>query len=125
MTESDELDLSYFIHFHLEVMKKAYMDLQNYLQRKIDEQRDIICFFDIPDINDRQRYILRSILDNKKSMFIPKELAIQFNVTTKTARADLQELTKLGFLYMTKLNKRAMAFVKSGQFEALIDNYRT
>ena len=101
------------------------MDLQNYLQRKIDEQRDIICFFDIPDINDRQRYILRSILDNKKSMFIPKELAIQFNVTTKTARADLQELTKLGFLYMTKLNKRAMAFVKSGQFEALIDNYRT
>ena len=124
-TESDELDLSYFIHFHLEVMKKAYMDLQNYLQRKIDEQRDIIRFFDIPDINDRQRYILRSILDNKKSMFIPKELAIQFNVTTKTARADLQELTKLGFLYMTKLNKRAMAFVKSGQFEALIDNYRT
>ncbi len=89
-TENDGNDLSYFIQYHLNVMKKAYDELKKYLQRKIDEQQNLLKFAGIANINERQRYVLRSISENKRTIFIPKELATQFNITTKTARTDLR-----------------------------------
>ena len=41
-TENDDNDLSYFIQYHLDVMKKAFEELKKYLQRKIDEQQNSI-----------------------------------------------------------------------------------
>lgn len=119
-TENDGNDLSYFIQYHLNVMKKAYDELKKYLQRKIDEQQNLLKFAGIANINERQRYVLRSISENKRTIFIPKELATQFNITTKTARADLQDLVKMGYLLATNINKRAIGYIKSDRFEELI-----
>lgn len=119
-TENDGNDLSYFIQYHLNVMKKAYDELKKYLQRKIDEQQNLLKFAGIANINERQRYILRSISENKRTIFIPKELATQFNITTKTARTDLQDLVKMGYLLATNINKRAIGYIKSDRFEELI-----
>lgn len=119
-TENDGNDLSYFIQYHLNVMKKAYDELKKYLQRKIDEQQNLLKFAGITNINERQRYVLRSISENKRTIFIPKELATQFNITTKTARTDLQDLVKMGYLLATNINKRAIGYIKSDRFEELI-----
>ena len=119
-TENDGNDLSYFIQYHLNVMKKAYDELKKYLQRKIDEQQNLLKFAGIANINERQRYVLRSISENKRTIFIPKELATQFNITTKTARTDLQDLVKMGYLLATNINKRAIGYIKSDRFEELI-----
>lgn len=121
-TESDGGDISYFIQYHLEVLKKAYEELKNYLQRKIDEQQNTIRFVNVPNINDRQRYVIKTIIENKRALFTPRELATLFDVSTRTARTDLQALADLGFLYITKLNKRAMGFVKSDSFETLLNS---
>lgn len=121
-TEKDENDLSYFIQYHLDVMKKAFEDLRKYLQRKIDEQQNILRFAGISDINERQRYVLRTLSESKQTLFTPKELATQFDVTTRTARTDLQSLVEKGFLSQTHLNKRAIGFIKSGQFDSLLTN---
>lgn len=119
-TENDDNDLSYFIQYHLNVMKKAYDELKKYLQRKIDEQQNLLKFSGITNINERQRYVLRSISENKRTIFIPKELATQFDITTKTARTDLQELVEMGYLLATNINKRAIGYIKSDRFEELI-----
>ena len=119
-TENDGNDLSYFIQYHLGVMKKAYEDLKKYLQHKIDEQQNILRFVGILNINERQRYVLRTISDSKRTMFTPKELATQFDVAVRTARTDLQELVELGYLSPTHLNKRAIGYIKSERFEELI-----
>ncbi len=119
-TENDGNDLSYFIQYHLDVMKKAFEELKKYLQRKIDEQQDVLRFVGISNINERQRYVLRTIAENKRTLFTPKELATQFNITTKTARTDLQELVEMGYLSAMHLNKRAIGYIKSEQFDALI-----
>lgn len=119
-TENDGNDLSYFIQYHLNVMKKAYDELKKYLQRKIDEQRDLIKFVGITNLNERQRYVLRNLLENKRAIFVPKELATQFNITTKTARTDLQGLVEMGYLVATNINKRAIRYIKSDRFEELI-----
>ncbi|MBR5166954.1 MAG: Fic family protein [Salinivirgaceae bacterium] len=119
-TECDGNDLSYFIQYHLDVMKKAFEELKKYLQRKIDEQQNILRFVGILNINERQRYVLKTISDNKRAMFTPKELATQFDVSVRTARTDLQELVEMEYLTSTNLNKRAMGYIKSKRFEELI-----
>ena len=119
-TECDGNDLSYFIQYHLDVMKKAFEELKKYLQRKIDEQQNILRFVGILNINERQRYVLKTISDNKRTMFTPKELATQFDVSVRTARTDLQELVEMEYLTSTNLNKRAMGYIKSKRFEELI-----
>lgn len=119
-TENDGNDISYFIQYHLDVMKKAFEDLRKYLQRKIDEQQNILRFSGVSDVNERQRYVLRTISESKRTLFTPKELATQFDVSTKTARTDLQSLVEKGFLIQTHLNKRAIGYLKSDQFDILV-----
>lgn len=119
-TEHDENDLSYFVQYHLDVMKKAFEELKKYLQCKIDEQQNMLRFAGIANINERQRYVVRTILEGKRALFTPKELATQFDVSPKSARTDLQDLVKMGYLSMTSLNKRAVGYVKSDQFEELL-----
>lgn len=119
-TENDDYDLSYFIFYHLNVIKKAFEDLNEYLQRKINEQKDLFKFNGISNINERQRFVLKSIYDGKQFMFTPKELATQFNISTKSARTDLQELVEKGYLCETNLNKRAIGYVKSERFDDLL-----
>lgn len=119
-TESDGNDLSYFIQHHLNVMKKAFEELKKYLQRKINEQQNTLQFVGILNINERQRYVLKIISDSKRTIFTPKELSTQFNISTRTARTDLQELVGMGYLSTINLNKRAIGYIKSPNFEELL-----
>ena len=121
-TENDGNDLSYFIQYHLDVMKKAFGELKKYLQRKIDEQQNILRFAGAANINERQRYVIRTISESKRILFTPKELATQFDISTRTARTDLQELVEMGYLNTTNLNKRAIGYIKSERFESLLNN---
>lgn len=120
-TENDNNDLSYFIQYHLSVIKKAFDDLKKYLQLKTNQQEDLFRFSSLSSINERQRYVLRILLEGKKSMFIPKELATQFNISIKSARTDLQELVELGYLRTINLNKRAVGYIKSDGIEGLLE----
>ena len=113
---------SVFIQYHLDVMKKAFGELKKYLQRKIDEQQNILRFAGAANINERQRYVIRTISESKRILFTPKELATQFDISTRTARTDLQELVEMGYLNTTNLNKRAIGYIKSERFESLLNN---
>ena len=124
-TENDDNDLSYFIRYHLNVMKKAFEELKKYLQRKIDEQQNIHRFIGVLNTNDRQRYVFKVIMENKHMIITPKELASQFDITTRTARTDLQELVEMGYLKITNINKRALGYVKSDEFESLIEGNKS
>lgn len=61
-TEADDKDITYFILYNLQVMKKAYEELKLYLARKQEERKSILMYSDIDGINERQTRILR-ILD--------------------------------------------------------------
>lgn len=71
-------------------------------------------------LNERQRYVLKIISDSKRTIFTPKELSTQFNISTRTVRTDLQELVGMGYLSTTNLNKRAIGYIKSPNFEELL-----
>ena len=102
------------------MLKKAFEELKKFLQRKIDEQQNVLRFVGISNINERQRYVLKTISENKRTLFTPKELATQFDISARSARTDLQELVEMGYLSITNLNKRALGYIKSERFEELL-----
>ena len=122
-TEHDENDLSYFIHFNLITMKKAYEELIIYLQRKINERNNILIYNTIPDINERQASILKIYTDNNNSILTIKELENRFGVSNQTARMDITYLVLKGFVKEISLNKRKIGYIRSENFLSEMEKY--
>lgn len=119
-TEYDDLDLSYFIDYNLETMRKAYEELKAYLQKKLREQEDLYEFRGLNGINERQAHIIRILREKPSSFFTVNELTLRFKVTPKTARSDLRHLVELGLMAETNINKRKIGYTRTAQFEELI-----
>lgn len=115
--ENDSLDLSYFIHFNLSVMRKAFDELKKYLQQKIDEQEDFYTFMAFSNVNERQAKVIRVLNEKPNTMFTVNELTTRFDITAKTARADLKHLVELGLLQPVSINLRTTGYIKSENFE--------
>lgn len=115
-TENDGMDLSYFIMYNLDVMKKSFVELQRYLERKSKEENALL-EFRIPGINERQAHIIKTVSCKADSLLISKELERDLNVSVKTIRSDLEGLAELGLLDRIPLNRRLVGYVKSSSFE--------
>lgn len=116
-TEKDDLDLSYFINYNLIAMKKAYEDLKLYLQKKIKEHQDFYTFRGFSNINERQAQIIKILKEKPTSFFTARELTTRFNITPKTARADLQHLVELELMIESPVNRRTIGYIKSESFD--------
>lgn len=116
-TESDSFDLSYFINYNLVALKKAYEDLKVYLQKKIKEQQDFYTFRGFSNINERQAQLIKILKEKPTSFFTAKELTTRFNITPKTARADLQHLVELRLMVESPVNRRTIGYIKSDIFD--------
>ena len=110
-TEADDKDMTYFILYNLQVMKKAYEDLKLYLARKQEERKSILMYNDIDGINARQMRILRLLDEAPSSILLPQEVANRFGVSERTARNDLQTLTDIGKLKKVAINKKQTGFI--------------
>ena len=119
-TEEDEMDLSYFINFNLNAMKKAYEELKSYLHKKIKEQDDFYTFRGFSDINERQVRIIKILKRKPAFFFTVKELTTRFEISPKTARSDLQRLVERGILEEVPVNKRKTGYVKSSRFDTIL-----
>ena len=110
-TEADDKDMTYFILYNLQVMKKAYEDLKLYLARKQEERKSILMYNDIDGINARQMGILRLLDEAPSSILLPQEVASRLGVSERTARNDLQTLTDMGKLKKVAINKKQTGFI--------------
>ena len=110
-TEADDKDMTYFILYNLQVMKKAYEDLKLYLARKQEERKSILMYNDIDGINARQMGILRLLDEAPSSILLPQEVASRFGVSERTASNDLQTLTDMGKLKKVAINKKQTGFI--------------
>jgi len=122
-SETDDNDLSYFIHFKIKIMLSAYEDLKKYLQRKMEEKKQVANFQKIDNINERQALILKWIFDEPEITFTVKEIQVRFNISNQTARTDLEQLTEMEFLEEKNSNKKTKLFFKSDKFENRIKKY--
>ena len=105
-TETDDNDLTYFIVYHLAVIREAIKTFYEYLERKTkklqvieDQLRGIIA------LNHRQRALVSNALRHPRQRYTIKSHQISHNVVYQTARTDLLDLEKRGFLTCQKVGK--------------------
>ncbi len=120
-SEKDENDLTYFIKFKLKAIDSALSDLRSYLQRKVKEKKQLYKFLKIIGVNERQANTLIEFDEEASKSMIIKQYQTKFGVVYQTARNDLLELTKKGFLEVRIVGKKKLMFIKSDNFDDLME----
>ena len=96
-TEMDDNDMTYFIHYHLDVIERSIQELNQYIERKQAEQRDRLDVH-ASRFNPRQRAILTRALRDPLAIFTYTSHANSHGIVLATARMDLLELEQCGLL---------------------------
>jgi Fic family protein len=119
-TEIDDNDLTYFITYKLRTMELAFDALKEYLQRKIQEKKQLADLIAIGGINDRQALILKWFNEEGELYLTVKETEQRLGVSNQTARTDLLKLAERNLLKILPLNKKTEAFIKGDEFDNLL-----
>ena len=122
-TEHDDFDLGYFVQYNLKVLYKAFEELKTYLERKAQENAALL-EYRIPGLNERQLQIVKICAEKQATIIKSKDLQIQFNVSVKTIRSDLEGLVELGLLAAVPLNKRLIGYTRAENFEERLGEIR-
>ncbi|MEM1424424.1 MAG: Fic family protein [Planctomycetota bacterium] len=108
-TETDENDLTYFFVYHLNVIKRARKDLAAYIDRKRSAHSDaLLLIADDPELNPRQRDAIVWLLRNPGQSLDIASHRSDHNVAYDTARTDLRDLARRGYLVERKSGKRLL-----------------
>jgi len=105
-TETDDNDLTYFILYNLEVIKRAIEKLHEYIKRKSEKLRAIeseLCGVAI--LNHRQRALISHALRHPHHQYTIRSHQISHNVVYQTSRIDLLNLESRGLLNSQKIGK--------------------
>lgn len=117
-TETDENDLTYFIIHQVEVIRRALIDLHEYVARKTAEARaSLDAVQNFPELNHRQHAIITHALRHPNFAYDIAGHGARHAVTYATARADLLGLAKLKLLEQRKKG-RAFSFIAPRDLEA-------
>lgn len=108
-SETDDRDTTYFVLFHLGVIKRAIEGLHKYLRRKMQEVKKLERLIRASDgFNHRQLALLGNALRHSDQTYTFRSHSLSHNVTFQTARTDLLALEGQGLL---ERRKRGRQFV--------------
>ena len=118
--EMDECDATYFINFHVHAIERALAELWRYLDRKRAEEQQVSdTLRHDPTLNYRQRALLGRALGDSGSVFTIESHRASHEVAYATARADLLELVKRGYLEQHRQGK-AFVFLPAEGLESRV-----
>ncbi len=105
-TETDGNDLTYFVLYHLEILRRAIEQLHEYIKRKSRElealDRQVR---GMADLNHRQRVLVAHALRHPHQRYTFESHRQSNGVAQQTARTDLLNLADRGLLAKNKVGK--------------------
>ncbi len=107
-TETDDNDLTYFILFHLRVIRQAIDQLHQNLEKesqKLRKTKNLLRDLTILDLNNRQLAILEHALRHPHHRYTFRSHKRANKLSYQTARTDLLGLARLKLLDSTKQGK--------------------
>ena len=108
-TETDELDLTYFVDYQCEIISRAVRDYTDYITELLRTRAELADWLYRSGldqkVNRRQLDLATTSLKNPGVIFTAAEVARQLNVSDNTARDDLKKLTELGLMRAMKEGK--------------------
>lgn len=116
-TEIDDMDVTYFIHYQVKILMRAFEDLKTYVAKKKKEQKTLSKFLKLNGINERQATILQKIEADSNRFFTVKEIENIFSITNQTARTDIEELVEKGLLKKIAVNKKTSNYWQGDNFD--------
>lgn len=119
-TEIDDMDVTYFIHYQVKILMRAFEELKTYVANKKKEQTKLSKYLKLENINERQATILQKIEDDENRFFTVKEIENTFSVTNQTARTDIEELVDREFLKKVAVNKKTYNYWKGDKFDEIL-----
>ena len=119
-TESDENDMTYFIMHQLGIIKKAIAELEKYLDRQKGKYRAIENLLSVATLNHRQKYLLTEFIRKRLNRMTIGQHERQHSVSYLTARKDLEELERDGWLFKKTYGRKYIyeASVKLNDLQA-------
>ena len=110
--ENDGNDMGYFVAYNLEALEKSFQQLRDYIQRKQREKSAASSFMMAGNINQRQALVLQRLKEEPETIFTVKDVQEQFSVSSMTARKDLSDLVKQGYMTEIALNKVTRGYIR-------------
>lgn len=105
-TETDDNDLTYFILYHLRVIRLAIQHLHAYLQKKMGQLRETEHLLKrSEDFNYRQLALLSHALRHPEARYSIQTHRTSHNVVYQTARTDLLDLVRRRLLMMRRIGR--------------------
>lgn len=105
-TETDDNDLTYFLLYHTNIIKKSIRLLDRYIQKKSKEIRDVGKLFKVKALfNPRQQALLSHALKHPGTIYTIAIHQMMHHVAYDTARKDLLDLRKRNLLESRKKGK--------------------
>ena len=106
-SEHDDEDMTYSLLFQLEATRRAVGDLREHLQKKQEEQRELVrTLRAVPDLNQRQRSLVDHVLRHPGATVTFQSHQRSQGITYVTARTDLLELVQRRLLDETRQGKQ-------------------
>lgn len=105
-TKTDDNDLTYFILYHLDVMKRAVEQLHEYIKRKTEQLRSLEARLrGLHELNHRQRALISHALRHPNQTYTIESHRTSHDVVYETARSDLHDLERRKLLLRRKISK--------------------
>ena len=102
-TETDENDLTYFVCYHLDIIRQAVKNLHAYLQRKTSELKRLETELrEVGQLNHRQRGLIGHALRHPQFTYTIESHRTSHDIVYQTARKDLLDLAQRGLLIKRK-----------------------
>lgn len=119
-TEQDGNDLTYFINYQIKTLDLAFTSLQQYIERKVTEKKQLRSFRQFDQLNQRQVAILQGLMTDPDAIWTIREVQHRFGVVYDTARTDLMHLEGLGLLDKRREGKVKILYLRAEDFEAAV-----
>lgn len=110
--ENDGNDMGYFVAYNLGALEISFQQLRDYIQRKQREKSAANSFMMAGNINQRQALVLQRLKEEPETIFTVKDVQEQFSISSMTARKDLSDLVKQGYMTEIALNKVTRGYIK-------------